>query len=262
MTQHEPPLTRLFWESQANGTLRMEHRVVPQTSENSYRQIDAVIWPGGNHVEDRRLDVAGKDVISVQTKLCRLSIHLIGQAFFSRELLLRHAAARSVRTVALCTADDAVLRPVAEALGVEVVVTQGHRRGKSGLKQTPSWVTRWHQALGNGRLISGLPVVKQAADRGQRKVYAVIDLDQPPGRPVAEKVPDLRGHDLVTITTTPLRPGMFSIGEALLNRILLLEKAGARSVRSVVLCGQHDAVMAPLAAEQDIEIVVMEPETP
>ena len=48
-------------------------------------------------------------------------MYLMGQAFFSRELL-QPLQPQSVRTVALCSRDDTVLRPVAEKYGIEVVV--------------------------------------------------------------------------------------------------------------------------------------------
>jgi hypothetical protein len=49
-------------------------------------------------------------------------MYLLGQALFSRLLIEDRFAPRSVRTVALCAADDAVLRPLAVRFGIEVVV--------------------------------------------------------------------------------------------------------------------------------------------
>jgi len=46
----------------------------------------------------------------------------LGQALFSRELIKERFSPRSVRTVALCAAGDAVLRPIAERFGIKVVV--------------------------------------------------------------------------------------------------------------------------------------------
>jgi hypothetical protein len=61
-------------------------------------------------------------VIVVQAKASRLGMYLMGQALFSAELIRRFRPA-SVRSVALCTADDAVLRPLLEPYPhVEVVV--------------------------------------------------------------------------------------------------------------------------------------------
>jgi hypothetical protein len=51
-------------------------------------------------------------------------MYLLGQAFFSRELIDNRLKPKSVRTVALCALDDAVLRPIAERYGVEVVVDE------------------------------------------------------------------------------------------------------------------------------------------
>jgi hypothetical protein len=58
----------------------------------------------------------------VQAQAHRLGMYLMGQALFSRVLIEERFAPRSVRTVALCAIDDAVLRPIAERYGIEVVV--------------------------------------------------------------------------------------------------------------------------------------------
>ncbi len=87
--------------------------------------IDAVIIEDGDHRiayrgESASLD--GHDIVIVQTKASRLGMYLLGQAFFSRELIKDRFAPRSMRTVALCAVDDAILHPIAERFGVEVVV--------------------------------------------------------------------------------------------------------------------------------------------
>jgi hypothetical protein len=48
-------------------------------------------------------------------------MYLMGQALFSRELMKAFDPA-SIQTVALCSKDDSVLRPLAEAYGIEVEV--------------------------------------------------------------------------------------------------------------------------------------------
>jgi hypothetical protein len=58
-------------------------------------------------------------------------MNLLGQALFSAELV-RGAGPRRLRTIALCTVDDQVLRPLAVQYGIEVVVDDG-----SG----PRWLT-------------------------------------------------------------------------------------------------------------------------
>lgn len=58
----------------------------------------------------------------VQAKAKRLGMYLMGQALFSAELVER-LEPRSVRSVALCRKDDAVMRPMLERFkGMEVVV--------------------------------------------------------------------------------------------------------------------------------------------
>jgi hypothetical protein len=64
----------------------------------------------------------GQEVLVVQAKASRLGMNLMGQAIISADLLRARFRPASVRGVALCTADDAVLGPLLAARGVEVVV--------------------------------------------------------------------------------------------------------------------------------------------
>ena len=81
-------------------------------------------WAAGiefaSRAENVRLD--GQDLIVVQAKASRLGMYLLGQALFSRLLIEDRFAPKSVRTVALCGFDDAVLRPLAVRFDIEVVV--------------------------------------------------------------------------------------------------------------------------------------------
>jgi hypothetical protein len=67
---------------------------------------------------------AGQRLVVIQTKASRLGMNVLGQALFSA-VILRAARPREIRTIALCTADDEVLRPLAERYGIEVVVDNG-----------------------------------------------------------------------------------------------------------------------------------------
>ena len=124
MSRLETPMTRRYWQG-VGGTLVEEFMVVPGRRGVGRRLVDAIIIVGG---EDRiasrgeQINLQGKDVIVVQTKAHRLGMYLMGQAFFSRVLIEDRFEPRSVRTVALCAADDAALRPIAERFGIEVVV--------------------------------------------------------------------------------------------------------------------------------------------
>ena len=117
-----------YWNS-VGGTLVEEFLLVAGAPRTARRLIDAVILPLG---EARRIDlrgrravvIAGQDVVLVQAKANRLGMSLLGQALFSRELIAR-LEPRSVRTVALCSAGDAVLEAIATKFGIEVVVDAG-----------------------------------------------------------------------------------------------------------------------------------------
>lgn len=116
MSKHETPLTRRFWQELGAGTLVHEFQAIRRTSKQGNREIDGVIILGTSLQEVTGKErgpwqsVEGRDIICVQTKAATLSVHLIEQAYFSKELLLRHGRARTVQTVALCTADSLTLR--------------------------------------------------------------------------------------------------------------------------------------------------------
>jgi hypothetical protein len=105
MSKRETPMTRRYWE-RVRGTLLEEYLIVPSSPGVGRRMIDAVIIEDSDHRiascgESVSLD--GHDIVIVQTKALRLGIYLLGQAFFSRELIKDRFAPRSVRTIA-CTA--------------------------------------------------------------------------------------------------------------------------------------------------------------
>lgn len=86
--------------------------------------LDGVIIKGGEPRIARQAEVnlEGKDVIVVQTKAERLGMYLMSQVFFSAQLIEAFNP-RSVTSVALCSRDDSVLRPLSEQYpGMRVVV--------------------------------------------------------------------------------------------------------------------------------------------
>ena len=89
----------------------------------SRRLIDGVIIDAkeiGSQVGGTK-EIEGKDVISVQTKGTKLSMSLLGQALFSRDLLEMHKP-RSIQSVAICASGDALLEEIAKKYGVKVVI--------------------------------------------------------------------------------------------------------------------------------------------
>ena len=98
--------------------------MVKASLTNASRYLDGLIVLGEPTAiaESGGFDIAGRDVIAIQTKAKRLGMMLMGQCLFSRELLMAMGP-RSVRSVALCRADDSVLRSLLEAhKGCEVAI--------------------------------------------------------------------------------------------------------------------------------------------
>jgi len=127
MSKNETPFTRKFW-SETGGLLIEEFHVIKGGSRNTNRWIDGLIVLGEeNQIHPgKTFDITGKDVIIIQTKNRRLGMGLIGQALLSRMLVEEHHKPASVRTVAVCINHDEILGPLAERLGVEVVVYDRH----------------------------------------------------------------------------------------------------------------------------------------
>lgn len=126
MSKLETPMTRWYWR-QVGGTLIEEFPAVRRTDTCGQRLIDGVILPDGLHeiANWRNVHIEGRDVIVVQTKRGRLGMYLMGQTFFSAELMNRFKP-RSIRSVALCEAHDSVLSPILEKYpNMEIVIYPG-----------------------------------------------------------------------------------------------------------------------------------------
>ena len=122
MSKLETPMIRRYWEK-VGGTLIEEFMAVPLKQGQGRRMIDGVIVVAGPKkiMKMSEVDVSGKDIIVLQAKAQRLGMYLMGQAVFSPKLMERFKPA-SLRSVAICTATDAVLEPLLKPFGVEVVV--------------------------------------------------------------------------------------------------------------------------------------------
>lgn len=98
---------------------------VPRSTGQARRLLDGLIVLGEKRERvpsGTGIDIAGKDVIVIQAKNMRLGMYLMGQTLFSAELVRRFNP-KSVVSVALCAADDALLRPMLEShAGCKVVV--------------------------------------------------------------------------------------------------------------------------------------------
>ena len=115
MSKHETPMTRWYWR-RVGGLLIEEYPVVLPGANHGVRRLDGLIIrdaPEGR-VYGKRVDISGQDVIVVQAKDSRLGMSLMGQTWFSLQLVNDLGPASAI-AVALCKADDAVLRPLLEA---------------------------------------------------------------------------------------------------------------------------------------------------
>ena len=125
MSRRETDMTLWYWD-QRGGTLVEEFLVVPMSPNTGRRLIDGLIVlgeekrrlpPGG-----RTINIAGRDVVAIQTKNSRLGMNLMGQTIFTAKLLEAHRP-KSIESVALCAKDDVRLRPMLEAYpGCKVVI--------------------------------------------------------------------------------------------------------------------------------------------
>ena len=116
-------MTRWYWK-QVGGLLIEEFPLIRRSSTNAPRYADAVIVLNEptSISPTTDVEVLGKDIVVVQTKVARLGMYLMGQCLFSRELLQSHKPS-SIRSVALCTKDDSVLRALLESFeGCEVLI--------------------------------------------------------------------------------------------------------------------------------------------
>jgi hypothetical protein len=123
MSKHETPMTRWYWR-QVGGTLIEEFVAVEGSADRGRRVLDGVILLGGELrlAGQSEVSLEDQDVVVVQTKIGRVGMYLLGQAFFSAQLIQRFRP-RSVLSIALCSQDDAVLRPLFEQYqGMQVVV--------------------------------------------------------------------------------------------------------------------------------------------
>ncbi|MDB4386648.1 hypothetical protein N9Z15_00405 [Akkermansiaceae bacterium] len=117
--------TRRYWREVGGLLIEEFHAIKGDKSHNvGKRAIDGVIvlgepealQCGGTH------DFQDKDLIVIQTKSGRLGMYLMGQAYFSREIMRRFSP-RSIRTVAICGTDDTEMSELCSQADIEVCVT-------------------------------------------------------------------------------------------------------------------------------------------
>lgn len=106
MSKLETPMMRWYWR-QVGGTLIEEFHAVRVRSDRGRRHIDGIILPEGAKkiAHWKAIALEGEDIIVVQAKRGTLGMSLMGQAFFSDELM-RHFGPKSIGVVAICRKRD------------------------------------------------------------------------------------------------------------------------------------------------------------
>ena len=102
-----------------------EFTAIPGDSKNEIgkRLIDGIIvLDEPKHIQTGgKFDFTGKDIIVLQTKKERLGMYLMGQAFFSREIMKRYNP-NSIKTVAICGKRDREMEAICSRFGIDVAV--------------------------------------------------------------------------------------------------------------------------------------------
>ena len=116
---------------------------------------------------------------------------------------------------------------------------------------------RYWQTVG-GTLIEEFPAVLRGPHHAQRLLDGVIILGE---QQVIAKSRDveIKGKDIIVTQTKANRLGMYLIGQAIISA-RLMARFEPRSVKSVAICTQGDAVLEMLLPDYGIELVVMPPD--
>ncbi len=124
MSKHETWRTIKYWET-IEGLLIEEYLVIPASKDKTVgkRLIDGIIVLGEvkSIQKGGSFDFNGRDVIAIQTKSNRLGMYLMGQVYFTREILKRFNP-KSIKTVAICGKGDTEMEALCKKENIEVVI--------------------------------------------------------------------------------------------------------------------------------------------
>jgi hypothetical protein len=124
MSRHETWRTRKYWQEHRHvGRLHLEFPAIPGGKGSGKRLIDGVILHGSLPEIGRisREEIEGAEITVIQTKGKPLGMYLMGQAFFSREIMNRFHPVK-IHTVAVCSRGDIEMEAICAVHGIEVWV--------------------------------------------------------------------------------------------------------------------------------------------
>lgn len=103
-----------------------EYLAIPESKDKTVgkRLIDGIIVLGEEksiHEKGAPFDYKGRELIAIQTKSTRLGMYLMGQAYFTREILKRFNP-KSIKSVAICGKGDAEMEALCKKENIEVVI--------------------------------------------------------------------------------------------------------------------------------------------
>ena len=117
-------------------------------------------------------------------------------------------------------------------------------------------VPYWNERAHSETLISEFIAVRGGGDRGRRSIDAVIVHDGKSRwlRNSDYSPKEIAGKEITVIQAKLGRLGMNLLGQALFSKELM-QKFRPRCIKTIALCEDSDAVLAPLAKKHGIEIV-------
>ena len=114
----------------------------------------------------------------------------------------------------------------------------------------------WNAHGGTGTMISEFIAVQRAPGQQQRAIDGVI-VEDGKGRWLPNKGYDsdeIAGKEITVVQAKFGNLGMYLLGQALFSKELM-KPFKPRCIRTIALCEDSDAVLAPLAKEYGIEVV-------
>jgi hypothetical protein len=123
MSRNEGWRTRAYWLDHCDGALYEEFPAIRSSKDCAKRLIDGLVLNGQPKEIKKFFQgmIKGADITVIQTKSIRLGMYLMGQAYFSREIMRRFEP-RSIRTVAVCGKGDSEMKIICDQFDIGVWV--------------------------------------------------------------------------------------------------------------------------------------------